>query len=71
MAEDTNANNETNKKLYFKNIDPFRPCISKIKSALIDKDEDLDIVMLMYNLLDYVTVILWHKEVYGIIIEMK
>ena len=31
----------------------FRSCISKINSTLIDNAEDLDIVMLMYNLLEY------------------
>ena len=32
---------------------PFRSCISKINSTLIDNAEDLDIVMPMYNLLEY------------------
>ena len=32
---------------------PFRSCISKINSTLIDNTEDSDIVMPMYNLLDY------------------
>ena len=35
------------------NNPPFRSCISKIKRTLIDNPEDLDIVMLMYNLLEY------------------
>ena len=37
----------------FKNNAPFRSCISKIKSTLVDNAEDLDIVILMYNLLKY------------------
>ena len=37
----------------FKNNAPFRSCISKINSTLIDNAEDLDIVMPMYNLLKY------------------
>ena len=49
----TNANNKRNKKLAFKNIDPFRLCISKINKTLIDSAEDSDIVMPMYNLLEY------------------
>ena len=49
----TNANNRINKKLTFKNNAPFRSCISKINNTFIDNAEDLDIVMPMYNLLEY------------------
>ena len=47
--------NEANydKKLAFKNNAPFTSCISKINNTLIDNAEDLDIVMPMYNLLEY------------------
>ena len=31
---------------------PFGSCISKINNTLIDNEEDLDIVMPMYNLLE-------------------
>ena len=41
------------KKLAFQNNAPFTSCISKIKKTLIDKAEDLDIIMPMYNLLEY------------------
>ena len=41
------------KKFVFKNSAPFRSCISKIKSTLVDNAEDLDIVIPMYNLLKY------------------
>ena len=41
------------KKLAFKNNAPFTSCISKINNTLIDNAEDLDIVMPMYNLLEY------------------
>ena len=37
----------------FKNNAPFVSCISKINNTLIDNAEDLDIVMLMYNLTEY------------------
>ena len=37
----------------FKNNAPFANCISKINNVLIDNAEDLDIVMPMYNLLEY------------------
>ena len=36
-----------------KNNAPFKSCVSKINSTLIDNAEDLDIVILMYNLLEY------------------
>ena len=42
-----------NKKLTFKNKAPFISCISKINSPLIDNAEELDIVMPMYNLIEY------------------
>ena len=32
---------------------PFRSCITKINSTLIDNAEDLDTVVPMYNLLEY------------------
>ena len=31
----------------------FFSCFSKINNALIDNGEDLDVVMVMYNLLEY------------------
>ena len=48
-----NKNDEAEKDFAFKNNAPFRLCISKINSRLIDNAEDLDIVMPMYNLLEY------------------
>ena len=41
------------KKLALKNNDPSTSCISKINNTLIENAEDLDIVMPMYNLLEY------------------
>ena len=46
-------NNDFNKKLVFKNNAPFINCITKINSIKIDNAEDLDVVMPMYNLLEY------------------
>ena len=50
-----NANNNAfgEKKLVFKNNAPFINCISKINGIKIDNAEDLDVVMPMYNLLEY------------------
>ena len=42
-----------NRILILKNNAPFTNCISKINNVLIDKAEDLDVVMPMYNLSEY------------------
>ena len=47
-----NATKE-NKSVAFKNNAPFTNCISKINGIKIDNAEDLDVVMPMYNLLEY------------------
>ena len=43
-----------NRFLAFKNNAPFINCILKMNNVLIDNAEDLDIVMPMYNLLEYI-----------------
>ena len=45
--------NDIGKKVTFKNCAPFTNCISKINNTQIDNAEYIDIVMLMYNLIDY------------------
>ena len=47
------AANNTNKNVIFKNCVPFTNCISKINNAQIDNAENIDIVMSMYNLIEY------------------
>ena len=50
----TNPDNaKRNKSVVFKNNAPFINCISKINGVQIDNAEGLDIVMPMYNLLEY------------------
>ena len=50
----TDSNNDAyEKKLAFKNNVLFVSCISKINNTLTDNAEDLDIVMPIYNLLEY------------------
>ena len=55
-----------NKFLAFKSKAPFTNYISKINNVLTDNAEDLDVVMLVYNLLEYsknyrkTTGILWN-----------
>ena len=41
------------RKLFFKNNAPFINCISKINGIKIDNAEVLDVIMPMYNLLEY------------------
>ena len=47
------AANNTNKKVIFKNCAPFTNCISEINNIQIDNAKDIDIVMPMYNLIEY------------------
>ena len=51
-AAGASANN-TNKKVIFKNCAPFTNCISKINNTQIDNAEYIDIVVPMYNLMEY------------------
>ena len=51
-AADADANN-TYKKVIFKNCTTFARCISKINNTEIDNAQCIDIVMPMYNLIEY------------------
>ena len=51
-AADTDANNN-NKKVIFKNCAPFTKCISEINNTQVENAKDIDIVMTMYNLIEY------------------
>ena len=59
------AANNTNKKVIFKNCVPFTNCISEINNTQLDNAKDIDIVMPIYNLIEYsdnyakTTVSLW------------
>ena len=44
---------ERNKDVIFKSCVPFTPCISKINNTKINYAQDIDIVMPMYNLIEY------------------
>ena len=52
-AADGAAANNTNEKVIFKNFVPFTNCISEINNTQIDNAEYVDIVMPMYNLIEY------------------
>ena len=62
-----------NKNLSFNNNALFRSCRSKINITLIASAEDLDIIMPMYDLLEYGNnfFFFWHREVYPIVLEIK
>ena len=66
-----NDANKRNENLVFKNNAPFMNCISKINGVKINNAEDLDVVMAMYNLLEYSKNYRKEQEVCGIIIEMN
>ena len=72
-----NATNSANnnvfnkKKLVFKNNAPFINCVTKINGTKIDNAEDLDVVVLMYNVLEYSKNYKKQQKACGIIIEMK
>ena len=44
---------ERDKGVAFKNCAPFTNCISEINNTQIDNCKDIDIVMPLYNLLEY------------------
>ena len=47
------ASNNINKTVTFENCAPFTNCTSKINNTQIDNAEYIDIVMPMYNLIEY------------------
>ena len=48
-----NIRDKKNRSLILKNNAPFVSCITRINGELIEDADDLDIVMRMYNLLEY------------------
>ena len=52
-VNNTAAAYNTNEKVIFKNWAPLTNCISKINNTQIDNVEYIDIVMGMYNLIEY------------------
>ena len=45
--------NNINKKVIFNNCTPFTDCVSKINKTHVGHGKDIDIVMPMYNLIEY------------------
>ena len=53
LVNGLNPRDRQNRPLILKNNAPFISCITKIDNELIEDADDLDIVMPMYNLLEY------------------
>ena len=53
VSADERDRDEMNRQVILKNNAPFISCISKINGVLVKNAEDPDIVMPMYNLLEY------------------
>ena len=66
-----NIRDKKNTSLILKNNAPFVSCITRINGELIEDADDLDIVMPMYNLLEYSKNYKKLYDRYIIIIEMN
>ena len=49
----TASNGDANTKVAFKNCAPFTKCVTHINDEHVDNADNLDIVMPMYNLIEY------------------
>ena len=47
-------NNGANKKVVFKNSTPFTKFISRTNNTQVDDVHDIDLLMSMYNLIEYI-----------------
>ena len=46
-------NNNTNKKVIFKSYAPFTNCINRINKAQVDDAPNIDVVIPVFNLIEY------------------
>ena len=65
------GNAKRNKSVAFKNNAPLIICISEISGIQIDNEEDLDVVISMYNLFEYSESSKKQQAVCGIFAEMN
>ena len=64
--------NNTNKKVIFKNCAFFTDCITERNNTQVDDAQKIDLVMPMYNLVEYsVMLIRRHQEICGNTIEIN
>ena len=62
------GNNDMKQKgVIFKNNAPFRSCIRKINNTFIHNAEYLDIIMPMYNLLQYFITVIYYSNNFSMI----
>ena len=54
MAANAAAANKGNKNVISKNCSPFTDCISEIHNKQVDNANDIDVVMPMYILIEYI-----------------
>ena len=54
VAQAGDSPNNGNKEVPFKNCAPFTDCISEINITQIDNTKDIDVVMPVYNLIEYI-----------------
>ena len=52
-VNNTSAAGAADKKIIFENCPPFTNCISEINNTQVDDAKDINIVMPMYNLIEY------------------
>ena len=69
-AEDVDANN-TNKKVIFRNCASFQICTTKIDITQEDNVEVIDVVMPMYNLIEFSKNYKKDQDVYFNFTEIK
>ena len=65
------AANNSNKRIIFKNGVLCTNCISEINNTGADDTYDIDVVIPMYNLIQYSKIIRKYQEVYGNTIKMN
>ena len=54
VAQESNATpNNVNKEVTYQNFTPYTNCISRIYNTQVDDAHDIDVVMPMYNLIEY------------------
>ena len=52
-AAANHSRNNGNKKVTFKNCTPFTNCIKRINNKQVYDTHDIDVIMTMYNLIEY------------------
>ena len=71
-AAGTAVNNKNKKYLaQLKNCASFTDCITEINNTQMDDAQKIDVIIPIYNLVEYGVLIRKHQEVYGNIIEMS